>query len=143
MKEQDKQAPSVVNNFNCPIGQYVQYQHIEHMTIGSDGQIHVASSTQPATQTEPQPTPSSTIEYSQFLKRGANPLKSDDEVQKNFMNAAKNGPSALVDYLQSAEGKLYFDISNIKPSVLINTINQECGTNIKLKSYQTALQRKM
>jgi hypothetical protein len=59
------------------------------------------------------------------------------------VNAAKSGPSALVDYLLSAEGKLYFDISNIKPSVLINTINQECGTNIKLKSYQTALQRKM
>ena len=50
MKEQDKQAPSVVNNFNCPIGQYVQYQHIEHMTIGSDGQIHVASSSQPTPQ---------------------------------------------------------------------------------------------
>ena len=137
MKEQDKQAPNVVNNFNCPIGQYVQYQHIEHMTIGSDGQIHVASSTQP----NPEPTPS--IQYSQFLKRGANPTKSDDEVQKTFVNAAKSGPTALVDYLLSAEGKLYFDISNIKPSVLIKTINQECGTNIKLKSYQTALQRKM
>jgi hypothetical protein len=137
MKEQDKQAPVVHNTFNAPIGQYVQYQHIEHMTIGSDGQIHVASSSQ----STPEPTPS--IQYSQFLKRGANPLKSDDEVQQNFVNAAKSGPSALVDYLLSAEGKLYFDISNIKPSVLINTINQECGTNIKLKSYQTALQRKM
>ena len=50
MKEPDKQAPTVVNNFNCPIGQYVQYQHIEHMTIGSDGQIHVASSSQPTPQ---------------------------------------------------------------------------------------------
>lgn len=46
MKEQDKQAPVVHNTFNAPIGQYVQYQHIEHMTIGSDGQIHVASSSQ-------------------------------------------------------------------------------------------------
>ena len=52
MKEQDKQAPVVHNTFNAPIGQYVQYQHIEHMTIGSDGQIHVASSSQPT----PQPT---------------------------------------------------------------------------------------
>ena len=50
MKEQDKQAPIVHNTFNAPIGQYVQYQHIEHMTIGSDGQIHVASSSQPAPQ---------------------------------------------------------------------------------------------
>lgn len=53
MKEQDKQAPVVHNTFNAPIGQYVQYQHIEHMTIGSDGQIHVASSSQPS----PQPAP--------------------------------------------------------------------------------------
>ena len=52
MKEQDKQAPIVHNTFNASIGQYVQYQHIEHMTIGSDGQIHVASSSQPT----PQPT---------------------------------------------------------------------------------------
>lgn len=61
MKEQDKQAPTVVNNFHAPIGQYVQYQHIEHMTIGSDGQVHVASSSQPA----PQPTqapPTRTLE---------------------------------------------------------------------------------
>ena len=50
MKEQDKQAPVVHNTFNAPIGQYVQYQHIEHMTIGSDGQIHVASSSQPTPQ---------------------------------------------------------------------------------------------
>ena len=52
MKEKDKQAPVVHNTFNAPIGQYVQYQHIEHMTIGSDGQIHIASSSQPT----PQPT---------------------------------------------------------------------------------------
>ena len=55
MKEQDKLAPIVHNTFNAPIGQYVQYQHIEHMTIGSDGQIHVASSFQSA----PQPAPAS------------------------------------------------------------------------------------
>ena len=52
MKEHDKQAPIVHNTFNAPIGQSVQYQHIEHMTIGSDGQIHVASSSHPT----PQPT---------------------------------------------------------------------------------------
>lgn len=50
MKEQDKQAPTIVNNFHAPIGQYVQYQHIENMTIGSEGQIHVASSSQPSPQ---------------------------------------------------------------------------------------------
>lgn len=46
MKEQDEQAPIVHNTFNAPIGQYVQYQHIEQMTIGSDAQIHVASPSQ-------------------------------------------------------------------------------------------------
>jgi hypothetical protein len=60
MKELDKQAPTVVNNFHAPIGQYVQYQHIEHMTIGSDGQIQVASSSQPSPQPEPTQQPSYT-----------------------------------------------------------------------------------
>lgn len=60
MKEQDKQAPTVVNNFHAPIGQYVQYQHIEHMTIGSDGQVHVASSSQPTPQ--PTQTPSAELD---------------------------------------------------------------------------------
>lgn len=60
MKEQDKQAPAVVNNFHAPIGQYVQYQHIEHMTIGSDGQIQVASSSQTAPQPESTAQPSYT-----------------------------------------------------------------------------------
>ena len=60
MKEQDKQAPIVHNTFNAPIGQYVQYQHIEHMTIGSDGQIHVADSSQHAPQPESTAQPSYT-----------------------------------------------------------------------------------
>jgi len=60
MKEQDKQAPVVHNTFNAPIGQYVQYQHIENMTIGSDGQIHIASSSQPTTQ--PTQTPSAELD---------------------------------------------------------------------------------
>jgi hypothetical protein len=60
MTEQDKQAPIVHNTFNAPIGQYVQYQHIEHMTIGSDGQIQVASSSQPAPHPESSAQPSYT-----------------------------------------------------------------------------------
>ena len=69
MKEQDKQAPVVHNTFNAPIGQYVQYQHIEHMTIGSDGQIHVASSSQPT----PQPaTPSAPVSIT--LKKAGDEL---------------------------------------------------------------------
>ena len=62
MKEQDKQAPVVHNTFNAPIGQYVQYQHIEHMTIGSDGQIHVASSSQPTPQPAPTQVAAATID---------------------------------------------------------------------------------
>jgi shikimate dehydrogenase len=57
--------------------------------------------------------------------------------------AARNGATALVEYLISPEGKLYFDVQNIKPSLFIKTVNQECGTDIKLKSYQTARNRKM
>lgn len=62
MKEQDKQAPVVHNTFNAPIGQYVQYQHIEHMTIGSDGQIHIASSSQPTPQPAPTQVTAATID---------------------------------------------------------------------------------
>ena len=62
MKEQDKQAPVMHNTFNAPIGQYVQYQHIEHMTIGSDGQIHIASSSQPTPQPAPTQVAAATID---------------------------------------------------------------------------------
>lgn len=119
----------------------VQYE-ISNVEAGGIG-IQIINGEKTIDTSHPAPQPTSTVQYSRFLKRGANPLKSDDEVQQNFVNAAISGPSALVDYLLSAEGKLYFDISDIKPSFLINTINQECGTKIKLKSYQTAMQRKM
>lgn len=87
MKEQDKQAPIVHNTFNAPIGQYVQYQHIEHMTIGSDGQIQVASSSQPAPQPQniedaeivevnnqqpaPQPEPTQQPSYTRHIETTA------------------------------------------------------------------------
>jgi hypothetical protein len=119
----------------------VQYE-ISNVEAGGIG-IQIINGEKTIDTSQPAPQPTSTVQYSRFLKRGANPLKSDDEVQQNFVNAALSGPSALVDYLLSAEGKLHFDISDIKPSFLINTINQECGTKIKLKSYQTAMQRKM
>ena len=67
MKEQDKQAPVVHNTFNASIGQYVQYQYIEHMTIGSDGQIHVAASSQP----DPQPESSAQPSYTRHIETTA------------------------------------------------------------------------
>ena len=127
-------------------GDYVEKKEVQYeignVEAGGIG-IQIINGEKTIDTSQPAPLPTSTVQYSRFLKRGANPLKSDDEVQQNFVNAALSGPSALVDYLLSAEGKLYFDISDIKPSFLINTINQECGTEIKLKSYQTAMQRKM
>ena len=127
-------------------GDYVEKKEVQYeignVEAGGIG-IQIINGEKTIDTSQPAPQPTSTVQYSRFLKRGANPLKSDDEVQQNFVNAALSGPSALVDYLLSAEGKLYFDISDIKPSFLINTINQECGTKIKLKSYQTAMQRKM
>ena len=127
-------------------GDYVEKKEVQYeignVEAGGIG-IQIINGEKTIDTSQPAPQPTSTVQYSRFLKRGANPLKSDDEVQQNFVNAAKSGPSALVDYLLSSEGKLYFDIRNIKPSVLIKTINQECGTEIKLKSYQTAMRRKM
>lgn len=114
-------------------------QHAQQAQVVEDV-VPVTTPKQPETPTtEQQPT----VKYSSYLKRGANPLKSDDEVQQNFVNAAKSGPSALVDYLLSQEGRLYFDVFNIKPSVFVNTVNKECGTDIAVKSYETAKYRKM
>lgn len=144
MEKEKNTQPHITKNYHfAHVGQYIDYIHTQYVTIDKDAGIQIGevNNQQPSPQPAPQPT--STVQYSRFLKRGANPLKSDDEVQQNFVNAAKSGPSALVDYLLSSEGKLYFDISDIKPSFFINTINQECGTKIKLKSYQTAMQRKM
>lgn len=143
MEKEKNTQPHVTKNYHFErVGQYIDYIHTQYVTIDKDAGIQIGEvNNQHSSQPAPQPT--SIVQYSRFLKRGANPLKSDDEVQQNFVNAAKSGPSALVDYLLSSEGKLYFDISDIKPSFLINTINQECGTKIKLKSYQTAMQRKM
>ena len=140
MEKEKNTQPHVTKNYHFEhVGQYIDYIHTQYVTIDKDAGIQIGE----VNNQQPAPQPTSTVQYSRFLKRGANPLKSDDEVQQNFVNAAKSGPSALVDYLLSSEGKLYFDISDIKPSFLINTINQECGTEIKLKSYQTAMQRKM
>lgn len=122
----------VINNYSQqPSYPQPQHKDIEEAAIVEE------------TKEEPHPEPVPTVQYSRFLKRGANPTKSDDEVQQNFVNAALSGPSALVEYLISPEGKLYFDVQNVKPSLFIKTVNQECGTNIKLKSYQTARNRKM
>ena len=143
MEKEKNAQPHVTKNYHFEhVGQYIDYIHTQYVTIDKDAGIRI-SEVHNQHSSQPTPQPISTVQYSQFLKRGANPLKSDDEVQQNFVNAAKSGPSALVDYLLSSEGKLYFDISDIKPSFLINTINQECGTDIKLKSYQTAVHRKM
>jgi hypothetical protein len=140
MEKEKNTQPHVTKNYHFEhVGQYIDYIHTQYVTIDKDAGIQIGE----VNNQQPAPQPISTVQYSRFLKRGVNPLKSDDEVQQNFVNAALSGPSALVDYLLSAEGKLHFDISDIKPSFLINTINQECGTKIKLKSYQTAMQRKM
>ena len=150
MEKESKAKFQVTNNFNCPIGQYIA--NIEHQEVHFDKDMQPVfanemqkptrefADQQPATSVcDQQPT----AQYSSYLKRGAKPLKSDDEVQRNFVNAAKSGPSALVDYLLTTEGRLYFDVFDIKPSVFIDTVNKECGTNIAVKSYETAKYRKV
>lgn len=126
---------TINNYFQAPIGTMISHVDKFDAHFDKDMNMHV--------QTLDAQIPSCTPTFSTYLKRGANPLKSDEEVQQNFVNAARNGATALVEYLLSPEGKLYFDVQNIKPSVFIKTINQECGTNIQLKSYQTARSRKM
>ena len=142
-------------NFNAPVGNVIQVSgdNNEIFLDNSKKVVQTMQSQQPATQHPiqaevvedivPVTTDQPTVQYSQYLIRGANPLKSDDEVQRNFVNAAKSGPSALVDYLLTAEGKLSFNVFAVKPSVFINTVNKECGTNISVKSYETAKYRRM
>lgn len=79
--------------------------------------------------------------YSQYLKRGLNLGKSDDEVQANFANAARQGATALVKYLITNEGKVYFDfLGHSKPQIVEN-INRELGTTIKSNSFRQAIDR--
>lgn len=131
----ERPTVTINNYFQAPIGTMISHVDKFDAHFDKDMNMHV--------QTLDGQLPSTPPAFSSYLKRGANPLKSDEEVQQNFVNAARNGATALVEYLISPEGKLYFDVQNIKPSLFIKTVNQECGTDIKLKSYQTARNRKM
>ena len=73
-------------------GDYVEKKEVQYeignVEAGGIG-IQIINGEKTIDTSQPAPKPTSTIQYSQFLKRGANPLKSDDEVQQNFVNAAK------------------------------------------------------
>ncbi len=79
--------------------------------------------------------------YSQYLKRGLNLGKSDDEVQANFANAARQGATALVKYLITNEGKVYFDFLGHSKFQIVENINRELGTTIKSNSFRQAIDR--
>lgn len=79
--------------------------------------------------------------YSKYQIRGLNSGKSDDEVHYNLLRAAQGGPAALVKYLTSNEGKVHFDFGIDSHTVIINTLNQELGTNIKVGSFLHTLRR--
>ena len=131
MKEQDKQAPTVVNNFHAPIGQYVQYQHIEHMTIGSDGQIHVASSSQPTpqhTQTpataELDPTPLI------FLPNEQNPAAIEELLKSTLTISTKKSVICRKLYEQRALYNLHAQDDTTKAAI-INAWIDKFGITIK------------
>ena len=130
MKEQDKQAPTVVNNFHAPIGQYVQYQHIENMTIGSDGQIHVASSSQPAPQ--PTQTPSAELDPTPliFLPNEQNPAAIEELLKSTLTISTKKSVICRKLYEQRALYNLHAQDDSTKAAI-INAWIDKFGITIK------------
>jgi hypothetical protein len=129
MTEQDKQAPIVHNTFNAPIGQYVQYQHIEHMTIGSDGQIHVAASSQPA----PQPAqPSAAIDPTPliFKPNEQNPAAIEELLKSTLTISTKKSVICRKLYEQRALYNLHAQDDTTK-AVIINAWMNKFGITIK------------
>ena len=131
MKEQDKQAPVVHNTFNAPIGQYVQYQHIEHMTIGSDGQIHVASSSQPT----PQPTQTpATAELDPtpliFLQNEQNKAAIEELLKSTLTISSKKSVICRKLYEQRALYNLHAQDDTTKAAI-INAWLDKIGIKIK------------
>ena len=129
MKEQDKQAPIVHNTFNASIGQYVQYQHIEHMTIGSDGQIHVASSSQPT----PQPAqPSTAIDPTPliFLPNEQNPAAIEELLKSTLTISTKKSVICRKLYEQRALYNLHAQGDSTKAAI-INAWIDKFGITIK------------
>ena len=131
MKEQDKQAPVVHNTFNAPIGQYVQYQHIEHMTIGSDGQIHVASLSQPT----PQPAPTQVAAELDptpliFLPNEQNPAAIEELLKSTLTISTKKSVICRKLYEQRALYNLHAQDDSTKAAI-INAWIDKFGITIK------------
>ena len=121
MKEQDKQAPVMHNTFNAPIGQYVQYQHIEHMTIGSDGQIHVASSSQPTPQPAPTQVAAATIDPTPliFLPNEQN----KEAIIALLKSTLSISPKKSIVCKKLFEQRALFNLDNFDDTTKANIIN--------------------
>lgn len=129
MKEHDKQAPIVHNTFNASIGQYVQYQHIEHMTIGSDGQIHVASSSQPTSQPA---QPSAAIDPAPliFLPNEQNKAAIEELLKSTLTISSKKSVICRKLYEQRALYNLHAQDDTTKAAI-INAWLDKFGIKIK------------
>lgn len=132
MKEQDKQAPVVHNTFNAPIGQYVQYQHIENMTIGSDGQIHVASSSQPTPQPAPTQAPTAEVDPAPLIYKPdeANKAAIDEILKTTLTISTKKSVICRKLYKQRALFNLHTQDDTTK-AVIINACAKKLGVNLK------------
>ena len=131
MKEHNKQAPIVHNTFNAPIGQYVQYQHIENMTIGSDGQIHVASSSQ----LTPQPAPTQVAAELDptpliFLPNEQNPAAIEELLKSTLTISSKKSVICRKLYEQRALYNLHAQDDTTKAAI-INAWLDKFGIKIK------------
>lgn len=132
MKEHDKQAPIVHNTFNASIGQYVQYQHIEHMTIGSDGQIHVASSSQPTPQPAPTQVAAATIDPTPliFLPNEQNQAAIEELLKSTLTISSKKSVICRKLYEQRALYNLHAQDDTTKAAI-INAWLDKFGIKIK------------
>lgn len=78
---------------------------------------------------------------STYFVNNHNMGKTSDEVHKNLKSAAQNGPTALLKYLCTSEGKIYFDFRGDPIEVVIQTFNEELGTSLKILSVRRAMER--
>lgn len=131
-----KSSVQITNNFYAPIGQMISNVEKLEAHFDKDMTMHIDG----LNLTE-QKTVSSAPTYSTYLRRQLGLGKSDDEVQTNLQNAAQAGATALVRYLTSNEGKIYFDFRGQNKSKIITTLNQELGTSISEKAFCAALNR--
>lgn len=82
------------------------------------------------------------IRYCSYISVEPNSGISKSDVHEHLKIAIEGGPTQLVGYLESDEGKKYIKFRGANRKQILDTLNREFGTDIKYKSFSTAINRK-